>query len=134
MRDIWHISIHCSASDVASHDNVETIRKWHVEERGWSDIGYHFIITKNGDIHECRPITRTPAAVKNNNSGNIAICLTGKDEFTESQFKSLRQLVRNLQFDYQITDDNVKGHNEYLEHKSRKCPNFNVQKVLKTIE
>ena len=130
MRKIWHINVHCSASDHKHHDNVESIRKWHVEERGWSDIGYHFIITKNGDIHECRPISRTPASVKNHNEGGIAICLTGNKNFSKSQFCSLQRLIPNLQVEHRILDENIKGHNEYSGHSVRGCPNFNLKEVL----
>jgi len=48
-RRIDRVFLHCSASDVPAHDNVETIRAWHVA-RGFDDIGYHFLIHKNGDI------------------------------------------------------------------------------------
>ena len=129
MRDIWHISVHFSDSPHKHHDNVETLRRWHLE-RGWSDIGYHYIITKNGDIHNGRPVDRVPAAVKNHNTGNIAICLTGRDQFSPSQFRSLRRLVENLMFVWEITKENVKGHNEYTGHETRGCPNFDVKQVL----
>jgi N-acetylmuramoyl-L-alanine amidase len=130
MRKITHISIHCSASDRPNHDNVETIRKWHVDERGWSDIGYHYIITKNGDIHECRPIEKTPAAVLNHNNEMAAICLTGDKVFSDSQFRGLRSQVQALQFDHSIPNENVKGHNEYSGHETRGCPNFDVKDKL----
>lgn len=130
MRNIWHINVHCSASDFDHHDNVQSIYQWHVIENGWSDIGYHYIITKNGDVHICRPIHRTPASIKNHNSGGIGIMLTGNYVFSEAQFRSLRALIRNLQFEYNISDDNVKGHNEYEGHFNRKCPNFDLKKVL----
>ena len=129
MRDIWHISVHFSDSPHKHHDNVESIRQWHLE-RGWSDIGYHYIITKNGDIETGRPIQRVPAAVKGHNRGNIAICLTGRDYFSPSQFRSLRRLVENLMFAWEITKENVKGHNEYSGHETRGCPNFDVKQVL----
>ena len=130
MRNIWHINIHCSASDFAHHDNVQSIYQWHVVENGWSDIGYHFIITKNGDIHICRPISRNPASVKNHNEGGIGIMLTGKYKFSDAQFKSLRRLVQNLSFEYKIKKEEVRGHNEYSGHFSRECPNFDVKEKV----
>jgi N-acetylmuramoyl-L-alanine amidase len=130
MRTITHHSVHCSASDHAHHDNVETIRKWHVEEKNppWKDIGYHFIITKNGDIHECRPIDQTPAAVLNHNKDMVATCLTGNKIFSDAQFRSLRRLDKRLKKEYNFTV--TKGHNEYSGHESRKCPNFDIHTVL----
>ncbi|MFW6272343.1 MAG: N-acetylmuramoyl-L-alanine amidase [bacterium] len=134
MREIWHINVHCSASDYKHHDNYESIYEWHVIENGWSDVGYHYIITKNGDVIEGRDINKIPAAVKYHNSGAISIVLTGLNNFSQEQFKSLRQLVRNLQYDYKIPDHLVKGHNDYPEHRNRKCPNFNLKKVLNEVK
>ena len=130
MRDIWHINIHCSDSDYDYHDNVESIYQWHVVEKGWSDIGYNFIILQNGDIKECRPLTRMPASVKGHNKGGIGIMLTGRYNFSTAQFKSLRKLVQRLQSEFNISNDLVKGHNQYKGHFNRGCPNFDVQQVL----
>lgn len=132
------ISIHCSLTNRPNHDNVETLYQWHVIENEWSAVGYHFYINRFGDIfdatnHELmRPISRNPAAVLNHNSNMIAICMWGIDEndFTEAQFRSLRALVRRLQFEYNIPREEVKGHNEYSGHETRDCPNFNVQEKL----
>ena len=44
MRSINEIIIHCSATREGQDISVDTIKKWHVEGRGWSDIGYHFYI------------------------------------------------------------------------------------------
>lgn len=129
MRDIWHISAHCSLSDHKHHDNIETLDKWH-REKGWSEIGYHFVIVSNGDVHIGRSIEKTPAAVLNHNRGMIAICLTGHHHFTQAQFKSLRRLIHSLMLKYNIFKENVKGHNEYPGHTTRGCPIFDLKKVL----
>ena len=50
MRQIKEIIVHCSATREGQDISVDTIRKWHVEGRGWSDIGYHFYIDINGEI------------------------------------------------------------------------------------
>ena len=95
------IVLHCSDSDHPHHDNVETIRKWHTE-RGFTgpdgvegtedDIGYHFVITKDGTVHAGRPVEAVGAHVHGHNANSIGICLTGKtrSQFTPAQFRSLR--------------------------------------------
>jgi N-acetylmuramoyl-L-alanine amidase len=50
MRKIDKIIVHCSATREGQHIPVETIKKWHVEGRGWSDIGYHFYVELDGTI------------------------------------------------------------------------------------
>jgi hypothetical protein len=42
------IVIHCAATKPSMNIGAEEIKKWHVDERGWSDIGYHFVITRDG--------------------------------------------------------------------------------------
>lgn len=60
-RPVSRVFIHCSASDNPDHDSVAVIRNWHLEN-GWSDIGYHYFIRKDGVIQEGRPIEQAPAA------------------------------------------------------------------------
>ena len=82
-RHAYNVFIHCSASDNPKHDDVDVIRKWHVDEppygRGWSDIGYHYFIKKDGTLEIGRSLERTPAAQRGYNRGSFAICLHGLD-------------------------------------------------------
>ena len=48
MRKINKIIIHCTATPKGREVTKEHLRQWHVEERGWSDIGYHFFIDLAG--------------------------------------------------------------------------------------
>ena len=64
MRDINRIMLHCSATVEGKDYSVDTIRKWHVDGRGWSDIGYHYVIQLDGTISQGRPITRAGAHIK----------------------------------------------------------------------
>ena len=63
MRKIRKIIIHCSATQEGKDVSVETIRKWHLK-RGWRDIGYHFVIGLDGQVHEGRPIEETGVTLK----------------------------------------------------------------------
>jgi N-acetylmuramoyl-L-alanine amidase len=71
------IVVHHSASHPET--TVEEITKWHLE-RGFSQIGYHSIITNEGIIHHGRPESLIPASVKDHNRGTLAVCLTGNFE------------------------------------------------------
>jgi hypothetical protein len=103
---------------------VEAIRKWHVDERGWKDIGYHFLITKNGDVHKCRDISEVGAHAKGHNLDSVGICLTGKAIFSPDQYFSLAWLINHLLED-NPTIDQVKPHNYYSVDKT--CPNFDLR-------
>lgn len=124
MRSINLLVIHCSDSDYSHHDNYGTIRKWHVEENGWSDVGYHFLILKSGEIAQCRPVEKSGAHCKGFNGSSIGICLTGKEEFSEAQFKSLKKLVQRLKEKYDLNEYDILGHRDLDDRKT--CPNFNV--------
>jgi N-acetylmuramoyl-L-alanine amidase len=49
MRAINKIILHCSATPEGRHTTVEDIRLWH-KQRGWSDIGYHYVVYLDGSV------------------------------------------------------------------------------------
>ena len=69
MRKISKIIVHCSATQEGKDISVDTIRKWHLK-RGWRDIGYHFVISLDGEIEEGRPIEQSGAHTKGHNYEN----------------------------------------------------------------
>lgn len=132
MRKIDLIVVHCSDSDIKSHDNIETIRSWHVNEKGWSDIGYHYFITKDGAVHTGRPLNIAGAHVRGFNSRSIGICLSGRNKFTNEQFKSLERLCRELVSKFNLTKLDILAHHDL--DKGKTCPNFKVSEVVATWE
>jgi len=132
MRKIDKIIIHCSATPEGRDVKMETIRDWHLK-RGWSDIGYHYVIELDGKIVPARPLERVGAHCKGENTGSIGICYIGgvdqdmnpKDTRTDAQRSALHSLL------YDLTDNFAKatihGHNEFS---SKACPSFNVQTEL----
>lgn len=131
MRKIDKIIIHCSATKEGRDIKTETIRSWHVKGRGWSDIGYHFVIELNGAVKFGRPLERIGAHTKGHNAHSIGICYVGgvddtnkaKDTRTEQQKESLRELLDILRIEH--PDATIHGHNEFS---AKACPSFDVQK------
>lgn len=126
-RPISRVFIHCTASDRPEHDNVETIRAWH-KARGWSDIGYHYLIHKDGTRSAGRSTELTPAAQAGHNTGTIAIALHGLDrsKFTVAQFTKLSEMCREIDAAYggKVT---FHGHCEVA---AKACPVFDYRAVL----
>lgn len=89
--DMTSAVIHHSASPDVS---AKTIDRWH-KERGWSGIGYHFVIRANGTIEKGRPLNKIGAHAKGRNN-YVGICLTGYNHFTKAQVKSLITLLNDL--------------------------------------
>lgn len=126
MRDIRKIIVHCSDSDINSHDDISVIRDWHLQ-RGFRDVGYHYFIKKDGTIQNGRPHSEQGAHTLGHNSDSIGICLHGRDEFTSQQFATLINKVRELQRNYILKNKDVYGHNEFS---TKTCPNFDVSKIF----
>ena len=121
------IIIHSSASPNGRDDRAADIHRWHLE-RGWSGIGYHYVICLDGKIENGRPEYWTGAHAAGYNEGSIGICLIGTDDFTEAQWLSLDALVEKLQHRY--PNARIIGHREVNPNKS--CPGFDVQQWLRS--
>ncbi|KAA3989083.1 N-acetylmuramoyl-L-alanine amidase, partial [Bacteroides ovatus] len=79
-REIKLLVIHCSATRCNVSFTVEQLRQCHLQ-RGFKDIGYHFYITRNGELHHCRPVSEPGAHVRGFNRHSIGICYErGLDE------------------------------------------------------
>lgn len=138
MRKINKIIIHCSASEFG---NAQRIREWHLE-KGWSDIGYHYVINngkvfkddklnqrvQDGFIEKGRDDSIVGAHTQGQNSNSIGICLIGNKDFTKEQFNSLDILLYSLLKAYNLTKNDVYGHYNFS---SKTCPNFDVQEFMK---
>ena len=136
MRDINKLIIHCSYTREGQDISVDTIRRWHVMERGWSDIGYHFVIDIDGNLHEGRDVKRTGAHTKGYNKDSIGICYVGgcdenlnpKDTRTKFQKETLTTIIKYWKTLY--PNATVHGHNEFSE---KDCPCFDVREEYKHI-
>lgn len=131
MRAINLIIIHCSDSDAPAHDNIETIRKWHVEERGWKDIGYNYFIDKRGALHPGRPEEEAGSHCRGYNSRSIGICLSGKHKFTPEQFPVLEVLLIDLCSRYGLEKKDILAHCDL--DPSKTCPNFDLHSWLSSL-
>lgn len=142
MRNITEIIIHCSATEPdwwagrSTDDIRDEFRRWH-KGRGWTDIGYHQVIGRDGTTAAGRPYAQIGAHVKNHNRNSIGICLVGgtpnglatdkfSDHFTPEQDATLRRMITDICEEYpSITK--ITGHNEYA---NKGCPAFTVSDWL----
>ena len=135
------IFVHCAATrpkwwaDKPAQAKTDEIRRWHVEDNGWRDIGYHYVIDRDGTVTEGRPLGDIGAHVFGHNTGSIGICLMGghgsnendrfHDHFTSAQDEALRTLIEELKEEAPIKY--VRGHNEVA---AKACPGFKVSRWL----
>lgn len=129
MRKINKIIIHCSATPEGRDVSAETIDQWH-KARGWSEIGYHYVISLDGTIEYGRDIQKTGAHVKGHNKGSIGICYIGgcdsdmnaKDTRTPEQKESLLLLIKTLKKMHLGAE--VFGHRDFS---TKECPSFDAK-------
>ena len=130
------IIIHCAATKASMDIGYKEIRKWHVEDNGWDDVGYHFIIRRNGQLEKARPEGYSGAHAPSHNSRSIGICLVGgmaddggpENNFTLEQFLSLKDTINMVLEKYpQIKE--ILGHSDVQDNKPN-CPGFNLKEWL----
>ena len=135
-RKIDKIIVHCSATPEGKDYSVDTIRKWHLQ-RGFSDIGYHYIIYRDGSIHIGRDEFVIGAHCKGHNSNSIGVCYIGgcasdgktpKDTRTSEQRQSLLNLLKELKVKYPKAS--IHGHRDFA---NKACPSFDATKEYSSI-
>ena len=136
MRNIHKIVIHCSATGCKPQITAEVINQWHLK-RGWSGIGYHFVIDSNGRLEFGRPLERAGAHAKGHNRFSIGICMVGgineetkkpENNFSWSQWQTLKSLLKLLYITFGCV--RTVGHRD-LPNVNKDCPCFDVSEWLK---
>lgn len=133
-RHIKEIVLHCSATKEGVDFNINDIKRWHVDDNGWEDVGYHYVIKLDGEIQKGRDIEKIGAHCKNHNKHSIGICYIGgldadgnpKDTRTDKQKANMYLLIERLK--KRFGDIPVYGHNEFA---NKSCPCFDVEKEFR---
>lgn len=113
MRPINKIVIHHSASDRDTTTPAK-INQWHLD-RGWSGIGYHWVITGDGALHVGRRETKSGAHTKGHNKNSIGICVTGNFETespTREQWNILKIFMLRSLSSFNLTPSDIYAHRE----------------------
>ena len=120
---------------------VRAIQDLHQDVRGWSDIGYHFVIDRGGRLYQGRPFLNNAeslsdlpvfaqgAHVGGANTGNIGICLLGcyhppegghcQEEITPEALNTYVTLFAFLSERYGVAASQIRGHRDFS---STACP------------
>lgn len=143
-RPIDLIVIHCSATRCDSVYTPEMLIRDHLD-RGFIHAGYHYYITRNGDLYALRPLSMIGAHIRGHNAGSIGICYEGgldpsgdpKDTRTGAQRAMLSQLLLRLRelwreakivghrdLSPDLNRDGIVTPDEWL----KACPSFDVRR------
>ena len=138
MRKISYIAVHCTATRPSMDIGVKTIRKWH-KQRGWRDIGYHWIIRRDGTLEKGRPEEQAGAHVAGHNKYSIGISLAGgvsegsltpEMNYTDEQMETLELWLKAAHA--RFPDAIIQGHRDFP-GVAKACPCFDVKPWLEEI-
>lgn len=129
---IKYIVLHYSATYADQDLGVADIRKMHLKN-GWNDVGYHYIIKRDGTVQKGRQDNVVGAHVAGFNTGSLGICCiggleratgpnVGVDNRTDAQKAATVRLVRDLLAKHPGAQ--VVGHKDL---KPTQCPGFDVR-------
>lgn len=129
-RKITEIIVHCSATAEGVNYTVADITRWH-KNRGFTTIGYHYVIYRDGSVHKGRSVNISGAHCTNHNAHSIGVCyiggcandgkLTPKDTRTPAQRKALYNLLKELKQLY--PQAKIYGHRDFA---NKACPSFDA--------
>lgn len=138
-KPIRAVVIHCTATPGGRPHTIDDIRRWHMA-RGWSDVGYHWLIHLDGTISKGRDMRLMGAHTRGHNNGTIGIAYVGGidaetnrpgDTRSPLQKLAIERLLDQLALEYgEVQADGfrriaVHGHNQF--NPAKACPSFDVK-------
>ena len=113
----------------AGNGDVQSIHKIHLSN-GWTGIGYHFYVRKDGTVYRGRPINTVGAHCTGYNDKSVGICFEGdfgREKMTDKQMQVGRKLITYLKGLYLSAE--VKKHSDF---NATACPgkNFPFEKII----
>lgn len=134
IKEVKYIVLHASDTPAEMDVGVEEIRMWHLR-RGWFDVGYHYIVRRDGTIENGRPTDRPGAHARGFNDVSLGICMVGgkdgENNYTDDQWDAVAGLVTGLKVAH--PDSEVLGHRD-LPNVNKLCPCFDAREWWAQVE
>lgn len=136
--------VHCTATAPHVDVGVKEVREWHIKQRGFKDIGYHYLIRRDGTVEMGRPTWAIGSHVEGHNWEAVGVCLVGgvpednkatpeneslmqsQYNFTPAQMLALQNVLRLLKRDSYKTAQ-VVGHHDIEIVNKKACPSFDAK-------
>lgn len=135
-RNVYMTVVHNSATPMSAYAGINTVKgfyNYHVHNRGWKSIGYHWVIGPDGKIFGARKMEWMGShAGSNGNPGSVGVCLVGNfetsDKPTEKAKKSLIALHNALD-KYRYGNKGISGVRVHYEFMSTACPGITKAEI-----
>lgn len=133
-----YLVVHCAQTDASWDGHIDEVRRWHMQEHGWMDVGYNYFIRRNGDIERGRPWWAVGSGVKGWNHNSLHVCLAGgcdvhgneQCNFTAEQWESLKWFLSYWKGQPSTKNAVIQGHRDFP-NVTKYCPSFDVKTWLK---
>jgi len=121
--NIQYLVVHCSDTPDDESLSARDIHAMHLGF-GWHGVGYHRVINRDGIVEQGRPDYWIGAHVYGHNEISLGVCLIGRTDFTDAQFLSLEEVLREWTLKCPAAE--VVGHCDF-EYTEKTCPNFDAK-------
>jgi hypothetical protein len=118
-RATIHHTVTPTVDSLTVPQRLRQIQSFHQDSRGWCDIGYNYLVSRDGRVWRGRGAKTIGAHVANSNTGNVGVSFIGtytSTAPTETQMCNAARLLRRLHEDFggvSLNRTDVKGHRQY---------------------
>ena len=124
-EDIKYIVVHCSKTTVRQGDGLAVVER-KCRQRGALSCGYHFVISRDGTVHNGRKLEEAGNHIVGYNDKSIAVCLVGMPgRATEKQRYAIKRLLGILK--EQFPDAIAVTHEELQPSTGKGCPGYKLR-------
>ncbi len=127
--DVTHLVLHTTAG--RRDADADAIRRYHVEHRGWADIGYHYVVLDSGEAQAGRSSNRQGAHALGFNDCSLGVAMVGHHDHhrpSPAQWDTTIDLLALLCYRYDVPTRRVIGHRETGAPKT--CPGEMVDMAI----
>ncbi|NDJ86920.1 MAG: hypothetical protein GYB66_13645 [Chloroflexi bacterium] len=131
LRDVYRTVVihHSVIYEVDDLTTMHAVQDMHLDERGWSDIAYHFCVGASGTVYEGRLMRLRGTHTAGYNTGSLGVCLLGNFEMdtpSAEQLEATQSLVNWLALRLELS--HLAGHREF--NPETRCPGENLAPLL----